>query len=131
MSRSRPSSGPPTCGSCGGAPSRCTPLGGSQTIPTRRTSSASSSPAIAASTTRATRAREVDALLEEAAVLQDTEARYRLYHQAEQIIVDDAPIIPTFWSIDHYLVRDCVENWPDVGTIVPKYRYIEIDTTKE
>ncbi len=74
---------------------------------------------------------QVDALLAEAATLQDTEARYRLYHQAEQIIVDDAPIIPTFWSIDHYLVRDCVENWPDVGTIVPKYRYIEIDTTKE
>ena len=73
----------------------------------------------------------VDALLEEAATLQDQEARYRLYHEAEQIIIDDAPIIPTFWAIRHYLVRECVQNWVDPGTIVPKYRFIEIDTSGE
>ncbi len=73
----------------------------------------------------------VDALLAEAAALQDTEARYALYREAEQIILDDAPVIPTFWSIDHYVVRECVKNWPEVGTIVSKYRYIEIDTTRE
>ena len=73
----------------------------------------------------------VDALLDEAATLQDQEARYRLYHQAEQIIIDDAPIIPTFWTVGHYLVRECVQNWTDPGTIVPKYRYIEIDTSGE
>ena len=73
----------------------------------------------------------VDALLAEAATLGDQEARYRLYHQAEQLIIDDAPIIPTFWTISHYLVRECVQNWVDPGTIVPKYRYIEIDTSGE
>ena len=74
---------------------------------------------------------EVDALLEEAATLQDQEARYRLYHQAEQLIIDDAPVIPTFWFVNHYLVRECVQNWVDPGTIVPKYRYVEIDTSGE
>ena len=74
---------------------------------------------------------EVDALLAEAATLQDQEARYRLYHQAEQLIIDDAPVIPTFWFINHYLVRECVQNWVDPGTIVPKYRYVEIDTSGE
>ncbi len=74
---------------------------------------------------------QVDALLDEAATLQDQEARYRLYHQAEQLILDDAPVIPTFWTISHYLVRECVQNWVDPGTIVPKYRYIEIDTSGE
>ncbi len=73
----------------------------------------------------------VDALLREAAILGDNERRYQLYREAEQIVIDDAPVIPTFWGIDHYLVRDCVLNWPDVGTIVPKYRHIEIDTTRE
>lgn len=72
----------------------------------------------------------VDALLREAATLRDDEQRYRLYREAEQIIIDEAPAIPTFWAVDHYLVRDCVRNWPSVGTIVPKYRYIEIDTTR-
>ena len=73
----------------------------------------------------------VDALLEEAATLADDERRYRLYREAEQIIVDDASAIPTFWSVSHYLVRDCVRGWTDPGTIVPKYRFIEIDTTRE
>ena len=73
----------------------------------------------------------VDALLEEAATLRDDERRYRIYREAEQIVIDDASAIPTFWAVDHYLVRDCVRNWPSVGTIVPKYRYIEIDTTRE
>lgn len=73
----------------------------------------------------------VDALLNEAATLGDQEARFRLYHEAEQLIIDDAPIIPTFWTISHYLVRECVQNWVDPGTIVPKYRYIEIDTSGE
>ena len=73
----------------------------------------------------------VDAILDEAATLQDPEARYRLYHEAEQIILDDAPIIPTFWVINHYLVRECVQNWVDPGTIVPKYRYIEIAAARE
>ena len=73
----------------------------------------------------------VDALLAEAATLQDQEARYRLYQEAEQIIIDDAPVIPTFWTVRHYLVRECVQNFVDPGTIVPKYRYIEIDTSGE
>lgn len=73
----------------------------------------------------------VDALLEEAATLADDERRYRLYREAEQIVVDDASAIPTFWAVDHYLVRDCVQGWTDPGTIVPKYRFIEIDTTRE
>ncbi len=73
----------------------------------------------------------LDAILDEAAILPDQEARYRLYHQAEQIILDDAPIIPTFWAITHYLVRECVQNWVDPGTIVPKYRHIEIAASGE
>ena len=73
----------------------------------------------------------VDALLAEAATLQDQEARFRLYQEAEQIIIDDAPVIPTFWTVRHYLVRECVQNFVDPGTIVPKYRYIEIDTSGE
>ncbi len=73
----------------------------------------------------------VDALLDEAATTRDEERRRRLYLEAEQLVIDDAPIIPTFWGIDHYLVRDCVQNWPEVGTVVPTYRFIEIDTTRE
>jgi ABC-type transport system substrate-binding protein len=58
---------------------------------------------------------------------QDRTKRYALYSQAEQKILDDAVVIPTFWPVEHNLVKSCVKNWPQVSMSVPKYRYIEID----
>ena len=70
---------------------------------------------------------DVQALIEQARAESDTEARYQLLNQAEQMILDDAAIIPTFWPIDHQLVKPCVKNWPSVSMTVPKYRFVEID----
>ncbi len=69
---------------------------------------------------------EVDRILEEARTELDPERRYELYHQAEQMILDDAVVIPLFWPVEHQLVKPCVKNWPVVPMTVPKYRYIEI-----
>jgi oligopeptide transport system substrate-binding protein len=70
---------------------------------------------------------EVQALIEAARAETDTERRFQLLRDAEQLILDDAAVIPTFWPIDHLLVKPCVANWPGVSMTVPKYRYIEID----
>ena len=70
---------------------------------------------------------EVQAIIEEARAETDTERRFQLLRDAEQLILDDAAVIPTFWPIDHLLVKPCVANWPGVSMTVPKYRYIEID----
>ena len=70
---------------------------------------------------------DVQDLIEQARREQDTEARFQLLREAEQLILDDAAIIPTFWPIDHQLVKPCVKNWPVVPMTVPKYRFIEID----
>lgn len=69
---------------------------------------------------------EVDELLERARTTADREERYRLYAQAEQLFVDDAAIIPTFWSVSHMLVKPCVKDYPAVPMTVEKYRYIDI-----
>ncbi|MCK9518142.1 MAG: peptide ABC transporter substrate-binding protein [Dehalococcoidia bacterium] len=69
---------------------------------------------------------EVDALLDEAREADDREQRYRLYAEAEQKFVDDAAIVPTFWSVTHLLVKPCVKDYPPVPMTVPKYRYIDI-----
>jgi len=73
----------------------------------------------------------VDALLKQARIETDRTKRFALYSQAEQQILNDAAIIPTFWPIDHMLVKSCVQNWPSVSMTVPKYRYISIDASKE
>ena len=69
----------------------------------------------------------VDALLVQARTEQDRNKRYALYNQAEQKILDDAVIVPTFWPVEHNLVKPCVKNWPQVSMSVEKYRFLEID----
>ena len=69
---------------------------------------------------------EVDALLQQARRETDRNKRYTLYAQAEQKILDDAPIIPIFWPVSHTLVKPCVQGYPNVSMTVPKYRYVDI-----
>jgi oligopeptide transport system substrate-binding protein len=53
---------------------------------------------------------ELDALVEQARVEQDTDRRMALYQQAEQILVEDAPWIPLYHSGGYYLVRPYVQG---------------------
>lgn len=70
---------------------------------------------------------EVDKLLLAARRETDRARRYELYKQAEQKIVDDASIIPTYWPVDHQVIKPCVKGYPSVSMTIPKYRYITID----
>jgi oligopeptide transport system substrate-binding protein len=72
----------------------------------------------------------VDELLEEAQNETDAERRYDIYTEAEQIILDDAAIIPIFWPVEHTLIKSCVVGYPVVPMQIPKYRFVEIDPTK-
>ncbi|MCL4241207.1 MAG: peptide ABC transporter substrate-binding protein [Dehalococcoidia bacterium] len=69
---------------------------------------------------------EVDKLLLAARTETDRTKRYQMYAEAEQLIMDDAVVIPTFWPVDHVVVKPCVQGYPDVSMTVPKYRFVEI-----
>jgi oligopeptide transport system substrate-binding protein len=69
----------------------------------------------------------VDGWLQQASAEPDAAKRSALYSQAEQKIIDDAVVIPTFWPVAHFLVKPCVKDWPQVSMSVEKYRYISID----
>jgi len=68
----------------------------------------------------------VDALLTQARTEQDRTKRYSLYADAEQKILDDAVVVPTFWPVDHLLVKSCVQGLPNTSMTIPKYRYVDI-----
>lgn len=70
---------------------------------------------------------ELQGILEEARAETDREQRFALLNEAEQLILDEAVVIPYLWPIDHFVVKPCVVGWPDVPMIIPRYRYIEID----
>lgn len=69
---------------------------------------------------------EADALMEQAATERDQEARFDLYSQAEQIILDDAPIVPLWYGKEYWLVKPYVQDIRFPGTIVPRLQYVSM-----
>lgn len=68
---------------------------------------------------------QVDAILEKARVEQDQELRYRFYHQAEQLILDDPPWVPLWNSGEQYLlIKPYIKGYALTPLIVPKLRFV-------
>ncbi len=71
---------------------------------------------------------DVDNLLEQARVVQDPIKRVELYNQAEQLIVDDAAWVPTWFTGEQYaLVKPSVKGYRLTPMIVPKLQEIRLD----
>lgn len=63
---------------------------------------------------------EVDSLLEQARIEPDVEKRLALYHQVEQMIIDDNPNILLTRGQIHYLINPDVKNYPvsPIGQVI-------------
>lgn len=71
---------------------------------------------------------QVDALLEQARIEQDTQRRIALYNQAEQMIIDDAPWVPLWYTGErHLLLKPYVKGYVLSPMTIPKLRYVYID----
>ena len=70
---------------------------------------------------------ELDALLEAARVEQDVSKRIEMYQQAEQIIVDDAPVLFTIHSLSYQLVKPYVKGYVFTPIDVPIERYMWLE----
>ncbi len=73
---------------------------------------------------------ELDALLEEARVEPDAAARLALYQRAEQIIVNDAPVLFTERMRQYALVRPHVQGYVLTPIDISLARYLWIDPEK-
>ena len=68
---------------------------------------------------------EVDDLLMQARVETNTDARYALYNQAEQKILDDAPWVPLWFDGESkLLVKPNVHDYLLPPLIIPRLRYV-------
>ena len=66
-----------------------------------------------------------DAILEEARVEADVERRVDLYHQAEELIVQDAAWLPLWYSGERYvLIKNHVKDYRVTPMIVPKLKNV-------
>jgi ABC-type oligopeptide transport system substrate-binding subunit len=53
---------------------------------------------------------QVDALLEKARVETNPDTRMQLYRQAEQIIIQDTPVVPLYHNVTYTLVKPKVKG---------------------
>ena len=71
---------------------------------------------------------EVDALLEQARMLRDREARFALYQEIERMILDDAPWVLLWNDADWwFLVKPYVRDYLLPPMTLPKLRYVWLD----
>jgi len=73
---------------------------------------------------------QVDALLEQARIERAVTKRLELYQQAEQLIVDDAPVIFTTHGLSHVLVKPYIQGYVLTTIGIPLERYLSIDTSQ-
>jgi peptide/nickel transport system substrate-binding protein len=64
----------------------------------------------------------VDELLDRAAAMYEPERRKPLYHEAEQLIVDDVPYVFLNYTADFAVMGRKVQNWSWVPDLVPRFR---------
>ena len=68
---------------------------------------------------------EVDRLLEEARVERDPERRFEIYNQVEQMVLDDAAWVWTWYRGEGFaLIKPEVSDYFLLQMSIPKYRYI-------
>lgn len=69
----------------------------------------------------------LDALLEKARIEQDVNERMAMYQQAEQMIVNDAPVLFTTHSLSFELVQPYVKGFVFTPISIPIERYMWLD----
>ncbi len=70
---------------------------------------------------------KLDTLLESARIEPDIMKRIALYQEAEQIIVNDAPVLFTTHSLSYQLVKPYVKGYIFTPISIPIYRYMWLD----
>lgn len=69
---------------------------------------------------------QVDDILRRAQVEPDVATRNQMYNEAEQLVLDDAPWMPMYFSRYHILIKPYVQGYQVAGTVVPRLRFVTL-----
>ena len=70
---------------------------------------------------------EVDKLLDQAGVAEDTATRFKLYQQAEQMILADYPVMPLVYSREYWLTKPYVKGMIYPPMVIPRLKYVSLE----
>jgi oligopeptide transport system substrate-binding protein len=69
---------------------------------------------------------DVDKLIDQAGLEQDPATRFKLYQQAEQMILNDTPVIPLSYSEQYNLTKPYVKGMIYPPLIIPRLQYVSL-----
>ena len=70
--------------------------------------------------------RAYDALLDQAALTADRDARFALLRKAEALMLDDAAVAPLVFGARTYLINPAVKNWESAPLGIHRYQLVEL-----
>jgi peptide/nickel transport system substrate-binding protein len=70
---------------------------------------------------------QFDALFEKAEATVNSDERNKLYEQLDQMIVDDAPLLSIYYSMNRRLIQPYVQNFPNNGMDYRCFREVWLD----
>ncbi len=68
-----------------------------------------------------------DSLLRRAALITDNEQRHTLFREAEQLLLDEVPLIPIYHTNHIYLLQTAVKNWRPSQLEEMNYKYVWLE----
>ncbi|MCX6004384.1 MAG: peptide ABC transporter substrate-binding protein [Chloroflexi bacterium] len=71
--------------------------------------------------------KQLDALLDGAALEKNYEKRTKLYQQAEQMVVDAAPVMPLWFSKNYMLIKSNIRNFEIDPLGVPRLHLVTVE----
>ena len=71
--------------------------------------------------------KELDDLIDRAAIEQDYDKRMALYQQAEQVAVDQAPVLPLWFNKSYILVNPRIKNYSIDPLGVPRLNLVTVE----
>ncbi|MBN1374714.1 MAG: peptide ABC transporter substrate-binding protein [Dehalococcoidia bacterium] len=71
--------------------------------------------------------KELDNLLDKAAIEQDYDTRMKLYRQAEQVVIEQAPLMPLWFGRNYLLISPDVHDYTIDPLGVPKLNLVTVD----
>jgi len=70
--------------------------------------------------------KQLDGLIDQAAIEQDHAKRMMLYQKAEQVVVDQAPVLPLWFNSNYVLVNPRVKNYSIDPLGVPRFNLVTL-----
>ena len=68
-----------------------------------------------------------DHLIDEAAHTADAAARFELFHQAETLLLAEAPIAPLVYRTRAYLIHPAVKNWEPASLGIHRFQIVRLE----